>query len=36
MKILEETHAWRLVESPVDVAAPASLPVASIVPELAN
>jgi UDP-3-O-[3-hydroxymyristoyl] N-acetylglucosamine deacetylase len=37
MKILEETQAWRLVESPLDVVpAPMSVPVPGIVPGLAN
>jgi UDP-3-O-[3-hydroxymyristoyl] N-acetylglucosamine deacetylase len=36
MKVLEETQAWRLVESPADATAPVGVPVATVVPGLAN
>jgi hypothetical protein len=38
MKILEETHAWRLVEAPMDVVVPlpVGLPVRAASRRLAN
>ena len=35
-KILEETHAWRLVEASGDALLPHSVPVTAAVPRLAN
>ena len=35
-KILEETHAWRLVEAPLDAAVPLPVAVKSAAPRLAN
>jgi len=35
-KILEETHAWRLIEAPLDVPVPVGGPVTVPVPRLAN
>jgi UDP-3-O-[3-hydroxymyristoyl] N-acetylglucosamine deacetylase len=35
-KILEETHAWRLVESPFDTTVPMTVPVGDAAPRLAN
>ena len=38
VKILEETHAWRLVEAPVDIATPTAvaLPAHGVAARLAN